>query len=255
MKRFITSPNNRRRLTGLLAAVFWLLVWEVAARLVGKEILLVPPERVFTRLLELGRTAAFWRTAGKTLARIFSGFALSALAGVALASLSAWNRYARSLIRPFITLIQSTPVASFTIIALLWVRAANLSVPVSFLMALPIFYVGTLEGIECVDKRLLDMARLFEVPWPRRLGVVYARSVLPYFLTAASGALGIAWKSGVSAEVIGLPSGSIGQRLQQAKLFLETADLFAWTAVIVILSALTERILRYVARRVAGEPS
>ncbi|MCL2031272.1 MAG: ABC transporter permease subunit [Oscillospiraceae bacterium] len=255
MRRFITSLHNlarRKWPQRLLAALFWLAVWQIAAVLAGREIVLVPPWRVAVRLTELARTAAFWQSVGFTLARIAGGFALASLCGVALASLSAWKGWIHALARPFISLVQSTPVASFTIIALIWVRASSLSVLVSFLMSLPIFYTGTLEGIRRVDGRLLEMARLFEVPRARQIAAIYAPGVRSYLLSAATGALGIAWKAGVSAEVIGLPSGSIGQRLQQAKLFLETADLFAWTAVIVILSASMEALLRRAAGKGGG---
>jgi NitT/TauT family transport system permease protein len=251
MRRFITTLNSLFRHTWikrLLAVLFWLAAWHIAALLVGREIILASPGRVAARLFELAQTAAFWRSVAHTLARIACGFALAGLLGVALAALSAWKGFVFALVRPLISLVQSTPVASFTIIALIWVRASNLSVLVSFLMSLPIFYTGTLEGIRRVDGRLLEMARLFEIPRVRRFAAIYVPGVRPFLLSAATGALGIAWKAGVSAEVIGLPSGSVGQRLQQAKLYLETADLFAWTAVIVMLSASMEALLRRAAR-------
>ena len=247
MKPFITKLKNSERLQTWLAALFWLLVWHVAARVVSRDLILVSPERVAARLWELGQTLDFWKSVGFTLARITAGFLLSGIAGIALAALSAWKRPIHALIRPLVALVQSTPVASFTILALIWVRAPNLSALVSFLMSLPIFYAGILEGIFRIDKRLLEMARLFEMPRARRLTAIYIPGVRPYWLSSSTGALGIAWKSGVSAEVIGLPSGSIGQRLQQAKLFLETADLFAWTAVIIALSVLMGALLRRLA--------
>lgn len=247
MRDFITS--RRRALRWIPAAVFWLAVWQIAAAAVGREVLLAPPARVAERLWALGGTAEFWRVTAYTLTRILAGYMLSALAGITLAALSVWSGAAEALIRPAISLVKSMPVASFTIMALIWVRAARLSVLVSFMMALPIFYFSTLEGLRRVDGKLLDMARLFAVPPVRRAVWVYARSALPYVLPAVSSAMGIAWKSGVAAEVIGLPSGSVGLRLQQAKLFLETADLFAWTAVIVALSALMEALLRRILRR------
>lgn len=236
--------SRRNLLRWLAAAVFWLAVWQGVAMLVGREVLLAPPLRVAERLWALAQTAEFWRTTAYTLMRIVSGYLMAAAAGILLASLSAFNGAAEALIRPLVSLVKSMPVASFTIMALIWVKAAYLSVLVSFMMALPIFYFSMLEGLRRVDPKLLDMARLFRVPPLRRAGMIYARSALPYVLPAVSGAMGIAWKSGVAAEVIGLPSGSIGLRLQQAKLFLETADLFAWTAVIVALSALMETLLR-----------
>jgi NitT/TauT family transport system permease protein len=82
------------------------------------------------------------------------------------------------------------------------------------------------------------------VPVLRRLPAIDAPAVLPHLLAACQVGVGLAWKSGITAEVIGLPQGSIGERLYQAKIFLSTADLFAWTIVIIALSFLFERVVR-----------
>jgi NitT/TauT family transport system permease protein len=82
-------------------------------------------------------------------------------------------------------------------------------------------------------------------------------AVLPAFRQGCSVALGICWKSGVAAEVIGLPDGSIGDALYRAKITLATGELFAWTLVIIALSAVFERLflaaLDAAARRLVGE--
>ena len=75
------------------------------------------------------------------------------------------------------------------------------------------------------------------MPFARRLRGIYLPAVLPHFRSAASLGLGLCWKSGVAAEVIGIPGGSIGEKLYKAKVYLATPDLFAWTVAIVLLSA------------------
>ena len=64
--------------------------------------------------------------------------------------------------------------------------------------------------------------------------------VLPYFLSACRLSLGMCWKAGVAAEVIGVSSGSIGEKLYNAKIYLNTPDLFAWTIVIIVISFVFE---------------
>ena len=77
------------------------------------------------------------------------------------------------------------------------------------------------------------MAKVFRVNLRRQIRYIYVSQVLPYFLSACRLSLGMCWKAGVAAEVIGVPSGSIGEKLYNAKIYLNTPDLFAWTIVII----------------------
>ena len=49
----------------------------------------------------------------------------------------------------------------------------------------------------------------------------------------------------IAAEIIGIPKGSIGENLYNAKIYLETPDLFAWTFVIIAVSVLFEKIFQW----------
>ena len=109
-------------------------------------------------------------------------------------------------------------------------------------MVFPPVYLNVLEGIRQTDRKLLEMAKVFRVPLWRRVTGIYLPAVLPYFRTAASLGLGLCWKAGVAAEVIGLPVGSIGEQLYNAKVYFLTPELFAWTAVIVAVSVVFEKL-------------
>lgn len=85
-------------------------------------------------------------------------------------------------------------------------------------MVLPVLYSAVRTGIGSADRQLLEMAQVFRLPLGRRLRAVWLPAVLPAFRQGCSVALGICWKSGVAAEVIGLPDGSIGDALYRAKL-------------------------------------
>ena len=234
------------------AAAFWLAVWQCAAMAVGQEVFLVSPVQAVRTLLQLLPQAEFWQRVGFSSGRILLGFGLGVAVSIVLAVAAA-----DVLLAPVLQLVKATPVASFIILALVWVRGASLSVLISFLMVLPVLYGAVRTGIQSADPQLLEMTKVFRLPLGRRLRAVWLPAVLPAFRQGCSVALGICWKSGVAAEVIGLPNGSIGDALYRAKITLSTGELFAWTFVIILLSAGFEKLflllLDCVTRAVTGE--
>lgn len=224
------------------AVVLWLAVWQVGGMALGQEILLVSPVSVLVRVVQLAVSADFWHSILFSLVRIAGGFLLAATAGVLLAGLAARFRRVEELLAPLILAIKAIPVASFIILVLIWVSSRNLSVLISFLMVLPVVYTNVLSGIRCTDPQLLEMAQVFDLPALRCVRYIYVSQVLPYFRAACTVALGLCWKSGIAAEVIGIPKGSMGEKLYSAKIYLDTPDLFAWTLVIVLISLAFERL-------------
>ena len=225
-------------------AIFvWLFVWQAGVLVLDQQILLVSPVRVLLRLVELAVELDFWKAVAFSTLRITAGFLLGTMAGTMLAGVSARQRILEELLAPFMLAVKSIPVASFIIL--------NLSVLISFLMVLPVLYSGILGGLRAMDKQMLEMVQLFRIPTFRRIRYVYLPQILPYFQTACSSALGLCWKSGIAAEVIGMPTGSIGEQLQLAKVYLDTPDLFAWTLVIVLISLFFERSFLMLLKRAA----
>lgn len=228
------------------AVGFWLVVWQMASMALEAAyphggLLLASPAASLLRLGALLPTAAFWRAVGASALRIFGGFLLACVLAVALAALAARRRAVRELLAPLVAAVKAVPVVSFIILALVWLDARSLPLFISALMVFPPVYLNVLAGIAAADRKLLEMARVFQVPLGRQLRGIWLPQVLPYFRTAVSLGLGLCWKAGVAAEVIGLPAGTIGERLYTAKVYFQTPDLFAWTAVIVAVSVAFER--------------
>lgn len=215
---------------------------------VGQEFLLATPLAALRSLAGLITQPNFWATVAFSLSRIAAGFLLAAALAVLLGVAAARRRWVGELLSPLLAAIKATPVASFIIVALIWVPSRSLSVLISFLMVFPVLYLCIREAVEQLDGELREMADIFRVPTHRRVRYLYLPEILPRFRAAASAALGLCWKAGVAAEVIGIPSGSLGERLYEAKIYLNTPELFAWTAVIVALSAAMERLTLWLLR-------
>lgn len=232
----------RKSALRLWAVAFWLAVWQAGSMAFDQVLLLPSPLAALARLGELAVTGDFWRAVGWSSARILGGFLLACLAAVALAVPAFRWRWVRELLAPLVAAVKAVPVASFIILALVWLNSQSLSLFIAGLMVFPPVYLNVLTGIGQADQALLEMARVFRVPLSRRLRGIYLPAVLPHFRAACSLGLGLCWKAGIAAEVIGLPNGSLGERLYTAKVYFQTADLFAWTAVIVALSLLFEKL-------------
>ena len=251
------KKTKKSRLAQLAAVGFWLVVWQIAAMVIGQEVFLVSPLQAIGTLLELLLQADFWQRVDFSAGRILLGFGLGAVSSVVLAVAAERWAWVETLLSPVMQLVKATPVASFIILALVWVSGSSLSILISFLMVLPVLYGAVRTGIESVDGQLLEMAEVFRLPLGRRVRAIWLPAVLPAFRQGCSVALGICWKSGVAAEVIGLPDGSIGDALYRAKITLSTGELFAWTFVIIVLSAAFEKLflalLDKAVARAAGE--
>lgn len=237
-----TEANTGRSVIKIWAVIVWLVIWEIAARLIGQEILLVSPVAVLCRFFELAVTKDFWLAVLFSFSRITGGFFLALFVGTVLAGVSSESQRVKELLAPLMAVIKATPVASFIILILIWVSSRNLSVIISFLMVLPVIYSNVLQGIESTDRQLLEMAQIFRVSFMKKICYIYAWEVIPFFQTACSISLGLCWKAGIAAEVIGIPDGSVGEHLYEAKVYLETPDLFAWTLTIIALSVCFEKI-------------
>lgn len=240
-----TTRDKNTRLSPALrlgAVAIWLLLWQLASMAIGLPLLLPSPLAVLLRLGQLCTGADFWLTVASSLLRILLGFLLGVLFGTALAGLCWRFRLIDALARPLLGVLKSTPVASFIILALVWVKTTWLATVISFIMVLPLIYANVREGIDSADRQLLEMAQVFRLSRRKTFRYCYLPAILPFFLSAISSALGFAWKSGIAAEVLGRPARAIGSQIYDSKIYLETPDLFAWTLVVILLSVLLERL-------------
>lgn len=228
--------------------LFWLIVWQLLAFWVDNEILLVSPWEAFVSFSAFLLDGGFWQTVLHSALRIGAGFVLGAMVGLVLAAAAGKISILEELFAPVMTLCKTVPVASFVVLLLIWWGSAYLAVAICFLIVLPNIYISTLEGIRSTDVRLLEMAKVFRMPMKNRFFYIYRPALRPFWDSSLKLSLGMCWKSGVAAEVIGTPEFSIGEQLYFSKIHLDTAGLFAWTAVIILLSICFERFVLYLVR-------
>lgn len=209
---------------------------------VGYSILCPSPWLTLTKLWGLVGQASFWLSIATTLGRISTGFLTATATAVVVAVLSHLSKPVGQLLSPLILVFKSVPVASFTILILIWFSSSYLAIIIAFIMVMPLVYSNVLTAIEHLDPDLNQMATLFNLTAYTKIRYVLLPQIIPYFRSACLVGLGMSFKAGIAAELIGLPKNSIGEQLYAAKLYLDTPSVFAWTVAIVILCFWYEKL-------------
>jgi NitT/TauT family transport system permease protein len=222
--------------------------------IVNTEFLFPSPTGVIYRLFTMWKEEGFFLSIFNSFINIFLGFSLGLILGLILALVAARFSIAEDLLWPFMTTAKSVPVASFIVLALMWLTSKELSAFISFLMALPIIYTNVLNGIKNSNREMDKMATVFKIPLGRRILYIWIPRIKPFMISACSIAIGLSWKAGIAAELIGIPYNSLGEMLHYSKLYFNTLDLFAWTIIIVLISIAFEKLfvtlLKFAFRRI-----
>ncbi len=238
------TPFWQKKWVGwLCAALFWLAVWLIGCAATGSALLLPTPWQTLKAFGALAVQADFWLAVAGSLGRILLGFCGGLILGVALAFLCRKFVLAKRIVAPAIGVCKAAPVASFIILANLWLKSGTLTAVIAGLMVLPLCWRSTLEGLEAMDAKMSQMADAFCFSAWRKLRLLTLPALMPALRSALTVGMGFAWKAGVAAEVIVLVEHSVGEGLYNAKVGLETPTLFAYTALTVCVSLLLEKLL------------
>lgn len=233
----------KKVLKKVILVIAWLCIWQLVAFIIHNKILLAGPIETLKALLTMSQSADFWGSIAESTWRILLGFFIGSVLGILASYLAYTKEIVREFLQPFVVTLKSVPVASFVILLLIWFGSRNISVIICAMVVFPILYLSCLEGLLSTDRKLLEMAGGFRMPKARVIRYIYLPQLRPFFQSAFKLAIGMSFKSGIAAEVIGQPLHTMGNGLYLAKVYLETGELFAWTIVIVLISFICEKIL------------
>lgn len=239
----------KRVAISVAALIFWLVIWHLIAEKAGNEWLFPRPSTVFARLWELAKTAEFYRILLLSFLRVFRGFLAGLLLGFAFGTLSHYVPLVHGLVSPMMSVIRATPVASFILAVFIWMATDQIPTFISFLMVVPIVWQNTVLGYEKKDPKLNEMAQVFRISPVTAFFKIDLPQVLSFTMSAGKTALGLAWKAGVAAEVLAMTKDSVGLMIYNAKFYVETVDLYAWTCAIILFSVGLEKLLTLLFRQ------
>lgn len=242
--------KTRKYIRTTLIVLIWLVIWQILAVIVNNSILLSGPVDTVKALIDLGTQPSFYLSVGATAGKVLIGFLIGLVTGTLLSVLSYRFSLVKDFLSPFVSVVKSIPVVSFIIIALIWAGSSNVTVIVSSVIAFPIFYKNILEGLSVTDKKMLDMAKVFQMKTSKKIRYIYLPSLSSHIKSAVSLAIGMAFRGGITAEVVGQPLRSVGNGLYRAKINLATSEMLAWTLTAVLAAFISERLISFIVKKV-----
>ena len=237
------STTKNSYLTRIIVVLAWIFIWQILSMIVNKEILLASPISTFLAFIELIQTKEFYVAIFNTSYKILLGFSSSLIVALFMALLSSKSILIKEFIKPINFLAKTIPVASFVILCLIWVSSENLSIVISFIMTFPIIYTNTLNAIENINSDVRNFVKVYKISVFRQIRYIYISEIMEIIKSSINVCIGLAFKAGIAAEVIGIPINSIGENLYKSKIYLDTQNLFAWTIAIIMVSMVIEKII------------
>ena len=227
----------------------YILIWQLLSMRVDSSVLLPSPIDTMRSAKDILSSADGWRALGDTMLRILFGYLFGCAAGIFLAVITSHFKLLDWFLNPLRRLIKTTPITSFALILFFSMQSDRLPVAVAMIVVIPMIWQTTEEAIRSRDVQLNEMAKIYLSGW-KKLKYVSLPQILPQFLATASTALGFAWKAVITAEILSFPKRGVGREMYNSKYYLDIADLFAWTIIVIIFSVLIEELFRFIIKAV-----
>ena len=234
--------GRRLRLPSLLVLAALLVVWEVVARRSGAYVL-PPPDSVLRGLGTIIQTGEIWKHTGASLYRIVIGFGSALVLAVLMGLASFRWASARIAVRDVVTVLNSTSVFVWIVVSLIWFGLTNMApIFTTFMITLPVVAANVLEGVESVDRRLLEMGQVYRLSGWEKFQAIVIPSTIPHLVAGMKVGFGLALKVSVVAEIFGVSSG-IGYIMNYSREILATQMVFAWALVMICVMLVTDKLL------------
>lgn len=242
------SGSAIHRFSGVLiylrAMAALLVVWEAASQWKGNPVLLPSPLRVLDAIWRLIVDLELFEHAAISLARMLLSVTLAAAIAIPLGLLMGRSRLAEDLVDPLIEMLR--PISGIAWIPLaLFLFGIGHALP-TFIMFYTAFFpivIGTIAGVQTVDRRLVDAARTMGVPQHVIVLRVILPAALPSVLVALRLGVAAGWTAVVAAELVGAPSG-VGYAVEWYRELLMTPKVMAFIATIGLLGYLCDASVR-----------
>jgi sulfonate transport system permease protein len=233
-----------RFLLGLVLPVALALVWELAVRYgLAEGRLMPPPSRIFETLHDLAIAGELWVHIGATLGRVGAGFALGVIGGTLVGALAGASRLARETLDPSLQGLRAVPSIAWVPLFILWLgifeesKIALIAVGCFF----PI-YLGVLGAIQSVDRKTVEVGRMFRLSTPQLVRRILLPAILPAYVVSLRQGLGLGWMFVVAAEFMGASEG-LGYLLVDGQQLGKPDQIIAAILTFAIVGKITDGLL------------
>jgi NitT/TauT family transport system permease protein len=233
---------TRLHLPTLAVAAILVVSWWLLSRRYGAYVL-PSPFAVVVGLRDVVASGEIWWHAGASLGRIAVGFGAAVVTALVLGLFAFVSRVARGVVHDAVVVLNSTSVFVWIVISIIWFGLSPWGpIFTTFMLTLPVVAANIVEGVESVDRRLLEMGDVYRLSGRRKFTAIVVPSTVPYLIAGMKVGFGLALKVSVVAEIFGVTSG-IGYVMNYSREILATHMVFVWALVMILVMTLTDRLV------------
>ena len=233
----------------ILSVLSIVAVWAVAAAKVDSEYILPSPIESLSAMFALFGEREFYNALFNTLLRAFEAFAISFILSFVLAVLSDKSEIAVKIISPIIAIIRALPTIAVVLLLLFWTTSYIAPIIVTMLVVLPTVYTEITNALSSVDKKQIEMCKVFNVSEKDVIMKVKAPQILPSVYKTVGSGFSLNLKLMVAAEVISQTAYSIGYMLNTSKIYFEVSTMIALVIVTVAIGLIIEGVFSFLSKK------
>jgi sulfonate transport system permease protein len=178
-----------------------------------------------------------------TLTRVGLGFGFGVVAGTVLGAIAGYWAIARRLLDPSIQALRAIPSLAWVPLFILWLGIFEIAKIA--LIAVGVFvpvYLGVLGAMLAVDRKIVEVGRIFRLSGPAMIRRILLPAVLPAYIVALRVGLGLGWMFVVAAELMGASEG-LGYLLLDGQQLGKSAQILAAIVAFAILGKATDWLI------------
>lgn len=241
MMLFTIKQNKIYKISGVF---FCLALWELFAQIVKAPFIVPPLKEILKAFFIIIKTQETYLFILSSLIRILITLFLDSFITFVLGIAAGLNKKIEEFLSAPENILKSSPTISVLLLSLIWFKSDMTPVFVTSLIVLPILYRNIADGVRNIDKNLIEMSYDFNVPFSKRLKLLYLPCIKPFLRNGYVLSTGFAVKVVIMAEVLSQPKYGIGSAFQTAKVQIETAAIFAWTVIAILLAAIMQKAVK-----------
>lgn len=230
----------------ILSIAIFFILWDVLYKIENHEVIIPSINNTFNEIGNIVSSDNFLEIINATTIRTIIGFVISLVLGFAIGFISGLYKSFEDFMKPYIIFMRSTPSVAIVLLALIYVKSYNVPILVNFLICFPIIYQEVITGVKNSDKSVLELAKVHQISKFTTIRYVYLPSVFSHVISGVLNTISLSFKITISSEILSIPKYGIGSSIYTSKIYLNTAEVFAWIIIVFCICFVFDYIINII---------
>jgi len=240
----------KSKLYTFISCLFFIGLWQLIAVITNNDIYIPRIQQVIEAIKIIFMEQDFLKVILSSFYRTILSYILALVFSMILGVLGAVYPFFQYLIQPINSFAKTIPTMVLVVLLLVWFDKDITPFAVGFAIIFPILYEGVRNGLMQIDKKIIDMTKIYEVSLKDKIKKIYFPVMKFYFMSIFVSTLSLTFKVVITGEVYGQPKFGIGSQIQLEKVNFNVAGIFAWIVIIVFISLFLEIINKLLKKRI-----